>query len=130
MSTDTKYACIVAAVIVVCIVLSKSTFKPKTVSVLDSSMQRNLNLVVENIKQNLITAKQDSNILLALIHINTAVAKASMLAELVTPTEAEKYLNIKLDVLLLMLKEYQLKVLNGFHTQAPDIALPTDIDLG
>ena len=76
-------------------------------------------------------SKQDSNILMALVHVNTALVKLHTLGMMLTSTEANRQLQTDTQVLYQVVKEYQQKVLEGFREHAPSIAFPsgTAIDI-
>ena len=56
-------------------------------------------------------SKQDSNILMALVHVNTALVKLHTLGMMLTSTEANRQLQTDTQVLYQVVKEYQQKVL-------------------
>jgi len=75
--------------------------------------------------QNLHTAaKQDTNILMALLHINTALSKLDTIEGLSSAQDIAR--NCKTDFVALkgLIEEYHDRVLRGFEREAPRIALP------
>ena len=134
MDASSKYALLVAAVFAGLIVLSR--FKGRAAfasssTTLDRATLAKYRAILDQVKHWSLASKQDSEILLALVHITTALAKAHALSGLITNTSAEKNLDVNLDKLIATLTAYQQKVLDGFRDAAPDIALaqPVDLDL-
>lgn len=89
--------------------------------------------ILEQAKHWALSSRQDSEILLALVHITLAVGKVQTLSTLLTNTEAQTLLQVDLEKLLRSLQDYQAKVLAGFQEAAPGVALSdaglTDADL-
>ena len=120
MKPQTKYGLMVAAGIVFIICISR--FKP-------SRPSQKHQLLLHQVQQLYQASRQDSQILLALVHITSAVAKLEVLATLATPSDIRRSSGVDVDKLATTLLDYQSKVLAGFHQQAPGVALPPGLDL-
>jgi hypothetical protein len=129
MDTEVKYALVVAGIIVVLVILSKFTFR-RTCSDFPEERHQNkkqYQKLVDEAKHWHETAKQDSNILMALVHATTALSKLNTLSGLSTVVKASK----EIDGLKRKIQAYHNKVIAGFEDAAPEIALPvgTQCDL-
>jgi hypothetical protein len=116
---------IAIAVVVLCIASSSSSSARSNVR---SSTEHTLLLedVLEQIKQWVLASKQDSQILLSLLHINTALSQLSILHQLVGTST---FMGTDLDVLKVYISTQQRRVLDKFHEQAPNIALPRTVSI-
>jgi predicted RND superfamily exporter protein len=123
MDGPVKYAMVVAAVISLLLIMSKFSARVFCTGTDKKTLNKCEHLVKE-IKHLYSTSKQDSQILLALVHITSAVTKCQLLTLFVTNVEAKQYLNVDLESLCSSVQKYQQTVLKGFEDMAPAIALP------
>jgi hypothetical protein len=114
MEVNIKYAGGILAVILILIfgsyLYGGSTGKQKPLSPIVIAKLRH---TMETVDQLLNTAKQDSDIITALNHITSAVAKAEVVDAIMSDSEARRYLNINLPAKITVLRKYRLKVLEG-----------------
>ena len=118
-----KYSIAVAFAVLFLILLSRLT--TPSCSLTDKVCEQQM-YQIKNLYQ---ASKQDSQILMALVHITTASAKLQMLNSLMTNSEAQKRLGVDLVELNSSILKYQNTVLRGFEELAPEVALPKDTNV-
>uniref|UniRef100_A0A6C0BMC3 Transmembrane protein n=1 Tax=viral metagenome TaxID=1070528 RepID=A0A6C0BMC3_9ZZZZ len=121
MEPDSKFALIIMVVLSVLIVLSRVIPSRNMQNKMDF---HNYDRIMKNVQNLHTAAKQDTNILMALLHINTALSKLDTIESLSSAQEITR--NCKMDFMALkaLIEEYHEKVLRGFESEAPRIALP------
>jgi len=127
MDSGVKYALVIAGIILALIVLSKFTFKPRSAGPNADQCRK----LVDESKHWHATAQQDSNIVMALVHITTALAKMNTLFGIVSPADAMRLTHVDVEMLKKKIQAYHNKVIAGFEEAAPHLALPagTQCDL-
>jgi hypothetical protein len=123
MDGNVKCALIVAGVIA--FILAMSAFSGRIFSTgINKETLKKCQDLLKDIKHTYGMSKQDSEILLALVHITSSVAKCQVLSSFLTNTEAKQHLNVDLESLYTTVQNYQNTVLRGFEDMAPAVALP------
>jgi len=127
MDSKSRNAIIVTVSIVIIIILTRFTIPKRN----NAAVQSKFSTLVEQAKHWHFVAQQDQNILMALVHINTALCKLHTLQTLLPTAELNRYCDGNFQQLQLQIQNYHQKVLQGFEEAAPQIALPsgTTVDL-
>lgn len=123
MNAQTTWAIVTAVILAVLLIVAKY-FGNKTLNTSTDCGEENLKQLVDQANGWLTAARQDSSVLLALLHVTTALAKINTAIDF-EPNVEKLSKNVEVDVAKLRkeIKAYHAKVMNGVKTQAPNIAL-------
>ena len=101
----------VAVALVMVVLLSRILSTPP--SAVSNDIIQKMAELIGDARRLFTTARQDSNIIWALIHSTQALTKSELVARFVSREDALNYLNVDIDDMLLTLRAYQQKVLLG-----------------
>lgn len=121
MDESVKYALIVASVIFVLIALSKFPDCSSTKGEKVSAQQ--LQQTGASVKRLFDIAKQDSNALVALLHVNSALSVLYTLRQLYPGHHLAKNLDVDLDGLRLDMKKFKEQKANEISATCPSFSL-------
>lgn len=108
----------VVVVIIVFIILSKSTQKKQTYS---NKVQTNVKFVTKEAARLQAASSQNSNALLAVLDITSAVAYMKSLRRAFTTSDISKITGINADEFINLLEEEQQKAIGKVMTQCPNM---------
>ena len=126
MDADLKYALIVFGVIVFFLLLTKlpslKNKRPENVSL--AQFQG----IISDIKKLYNLAKQDRNVLLAVMHTTSALSKLSAIQQLDSSRQLAKKLDLDFENLRIEIQKLQQNKLHEINTMFPRLALDYELD--
>lgn len=126
MDDSTKYALIVLAVIILFILLSKvSTWHARKAESVSVAQLQN---VMTDVKRLWNLAKQDRNLLLAVLHTTSALSKLAALQQLDSSGKLPKKLDVDFEELRSSIQKLQQEKLHEINTLCPGLALDHELD--
>ena len=126
LTTDVKYALIVAGVITALILLSMAIKPAQAMRPMVDKMKRQ----TAQARHLLDTSRQDRNIVLALVHATAALCKLQTVRRLFDqPGEAQQHLGVDLDSMITEATNYHQRVLDGFSRQKGQLPPGTVVNL-
>lgn len=121
-----KYSLIIACILSFIIILTRIVPTRNLQSKLDF---QNYDKVMKQAQNLHLAATQDTNILMALLHINTALSKLDTIEQLSSVNDLARECKVDYSSLRTTIDTYHDKVLQGFETQAPQLALKRSYDI-
>ena len=126
MNADLKYALIVFGVIIFLLLLTKlpglKNKRPENVSLAQ------FQIIVSDVKKLYNLAKQDSNLLLAVLHTTSALSKLSAIQQLDTSRQLSKKLDVDFENLRMEISKLQQNKLHDINLMCPGLALDYELD--
>lgn len=118
---NAKIAGIVLVVIVIAVLLSKSTGNSAKYKKYSSHQIRTVQKMVRQASKWHTMANQDSNLLITLIHLNYGLSYAKIAVQLTSPEDIEKISGIDIETLIHQLEKKQNSVIDQIGAETPEM---------